>query len=235
MNHGKKNLIMQVKPDCSGHRERLRRRYEKCGIENWQDYEILELLLTCIISRLDTKPLAKRLIKRFKTFSGVLEASPDEMVLIEGVGKKTALFLHLLKDICAVYLKEDLVRHDVLSSPRAVYDYLKVSLKGSRNEEFKVIFLNSRNVPVAIEKIQEGTVDRSVVYPRKIVEQALRHRAVSVIFSHNHPGGALNPSDEDRVITRKLKEALSTVDITVLDHIIISSKGYLSFKEEKLI
>jgi len=231
----KENFNQSSKSDYSGHRKRLRERYKKVKLKGWQDYEILELLLTYVIPRKDTKPVAKRLIRSFKSLSGVLETPKEDLQEIEGVGERTALLFDLLKQSSVKYLKENLDNRDILSSPEAVYNYLRASLKGCKNEELKAIFLNSRNAPIAIEKIQEGTVNKSVVYPRKVIEQALRHKAVSVIFAHNHPGGSLKPSFDDREMTERLKSALNTVDIALLDHIIISSQGYFSFKEKKLI
>lgn len=228
-------FIQPQKPDYLGHRARLRERYKKTDFETWPDYEILELILTYAIPRRDTKSIAKRLVKRFKNLSGVLDASREDLKEIKGVGENASILLNLFKPISAIYLKENLYKRNLLSSPQAVYEYLRASLKGSKDEEFKVIFLNNRNEPMAIEKIHEGTVNKSVVYPRKIVEGALKHKATSVIFAHNHPGGSLKPSFEDQEVTRKLITALKTVDIEVLDHIIISSQGYLSFKEEKII
>lgn len=223
-----------VKPDYIGHRKRIKAKYKTNGIKGWLDYEILEFALSFAISRKNTKPIAKKLLSRFKTINGVLDADRKELQKVYGVSEHTALFLNFLKDIAVIYLEKGLYKKDLLSSPEVVYDYLKASLKGSADEEFKVVFLNSRNHLLGIETIQRGTVNRSVVYPRKIVERALHNHATGVIIAHNHPGGSLKPSEDDCKITKAIKEALKTVDTVLLDHIIIGGNGYFSFKENSI-
>lgn len=131
-------------------------------------------------------------------------------------------------------MRKDSIKKDLVSSPDIVCDYLKASLKGVADEEFKVVFLNSRNRLLAVETIQKGTVNKSVVYPRKIVERALHNHATGVIIAHNHPGESLEPSEDDYRITKAIKEALRTVDVILLDHIVIGGNGYFSFRENSL-
>lgn len=222
------------KPSYIGHRQRIKEKYEKSGIDGWLDYEVLELVLSYAIPRKDTKPIAKELISRFKTINGVLDSDIKELRTINGISNHTALFLNLLKDIAILYLEKGLHNKDMLSSPQVVYDYLKASLKGAVDEEFKTLFLDSRNQLIAIETLKTGTVNRSVVYPRKIVEQALYNHAAGVIIAHNHPAGTLQPSQDDSTITNAVKTALETIDIVLLDHIIIGGNGYFSFKANGL-
>lgn len=220
-----------TKPTHLDHRQRMKKKYKANGIRGWLDYEILEFALFYAIGRRDTKPLAKELLSRFKTINGVLDADLKDLKEIDGISEHTALFLKFLKDMSSCYLEKGLYNEDLLSSPQLVYDYLKVTLKGNPDEEFKALFLNSRNRLLALESIQKGTVNKSSIYPRKIVERALYHHAVSVIVAHNHPGESLKPSADDRKVTQALAEALKTVEITLLDHIIIGGQGYFSFKE----
>ena len=152
-----------------------------------------------------------------------------------GISEHAALFFGLLKDIAILYLEGGLHNKNLLSSPEVVYAYLKASLKGSVNEEFKTLFLNRTNQLIAVETLQTGTVNRSVVYPRKIVERALYHHAVGVIIAHNHPAGTLKPSQDDCAVTKTIKNALKTVEISLLDHIIIGDNDYLSFNEGSLL
>ena len=224
-----------MKQNYFGHRQRIKDKYKKSGIDSWQDYEILELALSYAILRKDTKPIAKELIKRFKTLNGVLDADNKELGRVVGISDHTALFLKLLKDITILYLKKDLHKKDLLSSSEVVFDYLKGSLKGSVDEEFRSLFLNSRNQLIESETLQIGTVNKSVVYPRKIVERALHHHAVGVIIAHNHPAGTLEPSKEDCLVTKVIKDALKTVDIKLLDHIIIGGNDYFSFSKKGLL
>ena len=202
----------------AGHRQRIKDKYKKSGIDGWLDYEVLELVLSYAIARKDTKPIAKELMSRFKTINGVLDADSRELESVPGISEHTTLFLKLLKDITVLYLKNDLYNKDLLSSPELVFDYLKVSLKGCVDEEFEAIFLNGRNQLIAVEALQTGTVNRSAIYPRKIVERALYHHAVGVIIAHNHPAGTLTPSKEDCAVTKSIKDALKTVEISLLDH-----------------
>ena len=222
------------KPSYLGHRQRIKEKYEKSGIDGWLDYEVLELALSYAIPRKDTKPIAKELISRFKTINGVLDSDIKELRTINGISNHIALFLNLLKDIAILYLEKGLHNKDLLSSPQVVYDYLKASLKGAVDEEFKTLFLDSRNQLIAVETLKTGTVNRSVVYPRKIVERALYNHAAGVVIAHNHPAGTLQPSQDDIKITNAIKTALETVDIVLLDHIIIGGNGYFSFKANGL-
>lgn len=223
-------MIEAKKPSYIGHRQRIKEKYKKSGIDGWLDYEVLELALSYAIPRKDTKPIAKELISRFKTINGVLDSDIKELRTVTVISEHMALFLKLLKDVAILYMENGIHNRDLLSSPQVVYDYLKVSLKGAVDEEFKMLFLDSRNQLIAVETFKTGTVNRSVVYPRKVVERALYNHAVGVIIAHNHPAGMLQPSQDDRGVTKAIKEALKTVDITLLDHIIIGSNDYYSFR-----
>ena len=228
-------MVALSKPTYIGHRSRIKEKYEKSGLHGWHDYEVLELALSYSIARKDTKGIAKELLGKFKTLNGVLDADSKALQSIKGLSKHSALFLKLLKDVSALYMEKGLHKRDLLSDPQAVCAYLKVALKGLSDEVFCMIFLDGRNQLIERETLKTGTVNRAVVFPRKIVERALYHHAVSVIVAHNHPSGALEPSQEDRDITRAIKEALKTVDITLLDHIIIGGNGYLSFSDKRFI
>lgn len=223
-------MIEMKKPSYIGHRQRIKEKYEKSVIDGWLDYEVLELALSYAIPRKDTKPIAKELLSRFKTINGVLNADQKDLTAISGISTHTAVFLSFLKDVAVLYAKNGLHNRDLLASPQVVYDYLKVSLKGAVDEEFKILFLDNRNQLITVETFKTGTVNRSVVYPRKVVERALYNHAIGVIVAHNHPSGTLQPSQDDLEITKVIKEALKTVDITLLDHIIIGNNDYYSFR-----
>jgi len=222
------------KPDYIGHRQRMKEKYEKSGLKSWLDYEILEFALYYAIPRKDTKSIANELLAKFKTLNGVFNADKKELESVVGISKHTAIFLGFLKDISILYLEKGIHGRDLLSSPKLVVDYLKASLKGLANEEFKMLFLDSRNQLIAMETCRNGTVNRSYVFPRKVVESALYHHAVGVIIAHNHPAGSLEPSEEDYIVTRSIQKALKTLDINLLDHIIIGGNEYFSFKENHI-
>ena len=223
------------RPHWWGHRERLRERFLRTGAKGLQDYELLELLLSYAIPRKDVKPQAKELLRRFGSLAGVLDAPLEEVQEVKGIGPRAAALLRLAKEMGEVYLGERMRGVDVLSSPSRVVDFCLFRLKGEGEEKFMVIYLNVKNEVMDYEVIQEGTVDRSVVYPRRVAEKALRRRAASVIVVHNHPSGHPDPSPEDRGITRELVEALRPLEIRLLDHIIVGKRGYFSFRERGIL
>ena len=218
-----------------GHRERLRERFQRAGAQGLQDYELLELLLTYSIPRKDVKPAAKELIKRFGSFSGVFDADPKELEYVPGVGSASATLVKLVKETFCKYLAEGMKKKNLLSSPRAVVDFARVKLAGLSHEAFMVIYLNIKNEVIDYEMIHEGTVDRAVIYPRRLIEAALTHHAAGLLLAHNHPSGHPEASGDDQRITRAIIKAAATVDIKVIDHIIVGKNGYFSFLEEHLL
>jgi DNA repair protein RadC len=226
---------MEEKPDYLGHRQRLRARFQKNGIDGLHDYEMLELLLTYAISRKDVKPLAKELIRRFGSLSGVFDAQPKELETVGGIGPISSTLIRLMKEICAIYLADKLKEKDVLSSPQAVLDFARMKMAGLPNEAFMIIFLNTKNKVLDYKIFQEGTVDHSVIYPRRIIEESLARHATGLILVHNHPSGDCTPSPEDKQLTRALVEAAQPLAIRVLDHIIVGKEGFLSFTEHRLM
>lgn len=227
--------VREGRPHWWGHRERLRERFLRAGAKGLQDYELLELLLSYAIPRKDVKPQAKELLRRFGSLAAVLDAPLEEVQEVKGIGPRAATLLRLAKEMGEVYLGERMRGVDVLSSPSRVVDFCLFRLKGEGEEKFMVIYLNVKNEVMDYEVIQEGTVDRSVVYPRRVAEKALRRRAASVIVVHNHPSGHPDPSPEDRRITRELVEALRPLEIRLLDHIIVGKRGYFSFREKGIL
>lgn len=220
-----------------GHRKRLRERYLKLGYKGLEEYEFLELILTYSIKMKDCKGLAKKLLEKFKNISGVLNASIEELEEIEGIGKETAIYLKVLNDI---FLNENFrktKKKDILSikGKRDLIEYLKTDMGDIKNEEFKIIYLNNDNKIVCDEVIFKGTINRSVIYPRKIMERVINTKARGVIFVHNHPSGNLTPSKKDIEITLEMQELLEKIDVKLLDHIIVSEDDYYSFQENGMI
>lgn len=216
----------------AGHRSRLRERFRKAGLSGFHDYEVLELLLTFAIPRRDMKPSAKELIRKFGGLRGVFDASIEELQEVPGVGPNAAIMVKFLKEAASLYLKEKIRKMPLLDSPEAVIEYCRHSLQGQRNELFQVIYLKARNEIIEVETVAEGTVDFTAVYPRKIIEGALRHNAVGLVFVHNHPGGAAEGSDGDRRLTQALVQAAKAVGVSVYDHVIIGQDGHFSFREQ---
>lgn len=222
--------------DYLGHRKRLRERYVKNGYEALQDYEIIELLLTFVKQRVDTKPLAKQLIKKYGTIEEILKADIKDLKETEGVGDVTAVFLNFIGDIAACSFKDKAEKQKIsFKNKNQLISYLRNDIGFSKNEEFKVLFLNSVNEIIETEILFTGTIDKSAVYPRKILERALYHNARSIVFVHNHPSGNVSPSQKDIELTEEMKKFFKIVDINVLDHIIITKNSHFSFLEEGII
>jgi len=222
-------------PHYKGHRERLRARFLNGGSESLHDYELLELLLTYAIPMQDVKPLAKDLLSHFRSFAGVLDASLNELMRVKGLSEYSATLIPLVKACAEYYLKEQTIQRKSIPSLPVLVDYCRTSMGGLKDEEFRVIYLNSQNEIITEETIQEGTVDQTVVYPRKVLEGALRHKATGLILVHNHPSGKLTPSTADRELTRAIIQAAQPLSITVHDHLIIAKQGYYSMAEHHLI
>ena len=218
--------------DVIGHRERLRERFSRSGFEGFHDYEVLELLLTYAIPRVDVKPIAKRLLKVFGTLAGVFDAPLAELKQIEGMGERGAVFLTLVRQVEVRYLASDLPGKSVFDRPEKVKAHLRLLVQGRGMECFGAIFTDQQNRHVATQILFEGTVDRAAVYPRNLMKRALELDAKGMIIFHNLPGGTPRASDEDINLTRRMTEAGSPLDIKVLDHFLIAGTEVLSFKEK---
>ncbi len=217
---------------AAGHRERLRERFSGSGFEGFHDYEVLELLLTYAIPRVDVKPIAKRLLKVFGTLAGVFDAPLAELKEIEGMGERGAVFLTLVRQVEVRYLASDLPGKSVFDRPEKVRAHLRLLVQGRGMECFGAIFTDQQNRHVATQILFEGTVDRAAVYPRNLMKRALELDAKGMILFHNHPGGTPRASDEDIHLTRRMAEAGAPLDIKVLDHFLIAGTEVLSFKEK---
>jgi DNA repair protein RadC len=223
------------KPHYHGHRQRLRSRFLKGGAAALQDYELLELLLTYALPRADVKPLAKDLLRHFGSFTRVLDATPEALMEVSGLKESSAALIRLVKSCSEHYLKEDALQRQKIASLASLVDYCRTAMGGLMDEQFRVIFLNSQNEIIAEEIVQEGTVNQTVVYPRKVLELALKHKATGLILVHNHPSGHLTPSAADRELTRALVNASRPLNLTVHDHLIISRQGYFSLAEQNML
>jgi DNA repair protein RadC len=205
-------------------------------LDSFQDYEVVELLLTYALARVDTKPLAKDLLKGFGSLRGIMEAPVEELKKIQGISEHTALLFKLLKASSERYLRDRLLASEnVITSPGDLVTYCQSKMGWLKDEQFRLIYLNTRNQIIEEEVLQEGTVDQTVVYPRKVMERALQLKATALILVHNHPGGSPYPSPEDRDLTRTLAQAARNLQIKVHDHLIIGREGHFSFLENNLL
>ena len=226
---------MTFSKEGTGHRQRLRERFLKAGLDSLRDYEIVELLLTLGTPRRDCKKPARDLLAEFGSLRAVLEASSADLKKIKGIGPANVFGLKLIRAVIDRYLKDRIIERDFIESSEQVIEFLSHTLSFRDRETFLVIYLNGRNQILASEELFTGTLTTSAVYPREVVKKALSNKAAALIFVHNHPSGNLNPSKEDIAITKKLKAAVATIDIAVHDHIIVAGNGHYSMADHGLL
>ena len=218
-----------------GHRQRLRERFLNSGLDGFQDYEVIELLLTLGTPRKDCKDAAKAALAKFKTLQRVLEAPTREICKVNGLGPKNVFGLKLIKAVSERYLEKKLIKKDPVNNSKELFEYLYHSIRDKAREYFKIIFLDSKNRVISSETHSRGSVTASSVYPREVIQSALKHNAAALIFAHNHPSGDPKPSPEDVAITRQLVFAGNVMGITIHEHIIIGDAGYFSFADHGYI
>jgi len=195
-----------------------------------EDYELLELMLFGAQPRGDTKPTAKALLKRFKTFGAVISAAPDELMDVEGMGEAGVVALKAVRAAAVRLSREELLERTVLSSWQQVVDYCRSQLAHEKTERFHLLFLDRKNALIADEAQSRGTVDHTPVYPREVVKRALELGASALILVHNHPSGDTTPSQADIAVTREVVAAATPLGIEVHDHIIVGREGHSSLR-----
>ncbi len=218
-----------------GHRARLRDKFLDGGIERFSDEEVIEFLLSLGTPRRDVKLPAREALKRFESLSGVLSAPMDQLTEIHGIGERNALYLHLVHQVSARYLRDRARNRPFFGSSRAVFDYLFHTMRDLKREVFKVLLLNRKNELISDRDLFFGSLTGSAVYPREVMTLALEHRAAALVFVHNHPSGDPAPSQEDHKLTRELVWAARLLTIQVLDHVVIGHNTYYSFADQGLI
>jgi DNA repair protein RadC len=218
----------------SGHRSRIFERYEKSGIAAFHDYEILELFLTMIIPRKDVKPLAKDLISKYKSINGVLSAPQRELEETDGLGKRSVLLIKFIKDMQGFCLKEEIIKREFrIKTKNDIAQYLSFNF-GNLQEEYLILFLlDAKNGVISAEIAQQGSVVNCPIQPRKLFDRALQVKAAGVIIAHNHPANSPTPSDLDWNLTRKIAQVGETLEIPLIDHVIIAGKDVLSMRENQ--
>ena len=227
--------MSEVKPHYHGHRARLRQRLLEKGGESLADYEVLECLLFGAKPRGDVKPLAKALIDRFGSLGAVLAAAPHDLQKVTGMGEASAAALKVAAEAGRRMAREEVIDRPVLSSWDKLLKYCRTALGHEKVERFHLLFLDRKNVLIADEVQQRGTVDHTPVYPREVVKRALELSASALIMVHNHPSGDPTPSRADIAMTQEVKEAAEKLGIAVHDHVIISKSGHNSFRSLGLL
>lgn len=217
-----------------GHRQRLRDRFLDRGLDGFRDDEVLELLLTFGTPRSDCKEAARLALAEFGSFAAVFESSIPALQVIPGIGPKNSFAIHFVQAVARRYLKERLQGKRYLHSSAEVREYLLHSMRSLKKEVFTVIYLDSSHAIIDSEIIAEGTINVNTVYPRELISRALEQNAAALIVAHNHPSGSLDPSPQDRHLTRTLCLLCSLMQIQLLDHLIIG-EGSFSFADQGLM
>ena len=223
------------KEDNREHRERLRQKFLTAGIAAFHEYEAVEFLLTCAIPRRDVKPQAKALLRKFGSLRGIVDAEIGDLERISGVGKKSAIVIKFIKEFAAFYLMQKAKEKPQIACTSELLDFVRMAMGGKKDEEFCVIYLDAQNQIIEFETVQQGIANQAVVYPRQVLERALRKKASALILAHNHPSGHVRPSDADIRLTRTIQETARALDILIHDHIIIGENRFFSFREEGIM
>lgn len=214
------------------HRQRLRERFLEGGARAMPDYELLELVLFRAIPRRDVKPLARALLERFGDFNAVLSAPVAQLRAVPGAGEAVATELKIVEAASQRLARARMMRRQVISSWDALLDYCHTTMSHRDTEQFRLFFLDTKNVLIADEEQASGTVDHVPVYPREVVRRALELNASALILVHNHPSGDPTPSEADIDMTRRIRAAAETMGIVLHDHLIIGRSCELSFRAQ---
>lgn len=227
-------LTKENRPHYLGHRSRLKQRLKKDS-RALADYEILELLLSYANPRRDAKPLAKALIARFGTLRGVYQARMSELSSVDGFGEGLEAFWTLWREFLARLGEQDVAERVLVDDAAVVADLARERLGHLASEEFWVLLLDGANKVLGWERVSQGTVDQTPVYPREVLALALTRQAAGLIMVHNHPGGDPKPSQTDREITRQVALAAHGLGVKVLDHVIVAGRSFFSFKKARMM
>jgi len=215
--------------------ERPREKLLTHGATTLSDAELLAIFLRTGMAGKSAVDLARELLKNFGSLTSLFATDQDTFCQTPGMGIAKYTQLQAVMEMARRALGDELKNGDVLHSPEVVRNYLRLTLNYKEHEVFIAIFLDTRNRTIATEEMFNGTLTQTSVYPREVVKRALHHNAAAVIFAHNHPSGAAEPSQADKTLTQSLKKALALVEVKVLDHFIIGNGATMSFAENGLI
>ena len=226
-----------MKPHYHGHRARLRERFRRSGFTGFAEHEVVELILTLAIPRSDMKEPAKALLQRFGGLRGILDAPLPELQSVKGIGEIAATALHIIRESATLYLQEASEAEEALHDSEHLSDFWRMRIGALQHEVFAVAYLDSayRLLRNGVEVLQEGTIDRATVYPRRVVEAALKRQAAALVLAHNHPNGNVQPTEHDKIVTRAIVLAAETIRLRIVDHLIVSSKETFSFRKAGLL
>ncbi len=211
-----------------GHRKRLKARFIKSGLDDFEPHNVLELLLFYSVPRKDTNPLAHKLINRFGSLSGVFDAKPEELMKVDGITENTAVLISMIPQVARKYLEDKVEAVNIIGSYNDIGKYLMPKFVGRTVETIMLAALDNKNKIISCSIVAEGESDKANLSRRKIMEEAIRVDATRVILAHNHPRGFAMPSDEDIFLTREIYSLLKSVGIELVDHIIFAEDDFVS-------
>jgi DNA repair protein RadC len=223
------------KPHYLDHRTRLRSRFIEQGIISLQPYEIIELFLTFVIPQKDVKPAAKQAIEKFKTIKGFFDADEKELSEIPYFKDKALSLRKFIKEVSLQYQKEQVEQLPISISRVDLIQYCKNKLGFKKNEEFWIISLDSKNAIIKEDLISKGLTDKATVYPKQVIETAIKNGSCSILLLHNHTNGNPKPSEQDINITKAIDIPARILNISIYDHLIIADDKYFSFRENNTI
>lgn len=219
-----------------GHRQRLKEKFLKSeNMLSLHDYELVELILFNAIPRKDVKPLAKMLLGKFGNLQNIVHAERRHFLSVEGTTDTVYMQFKLMREVFNRVLQERSMKQNVINSWTSLLEYLKFNMSCLKTEQFRTLFLNSKNILIADEVMSNGTIDQTSVYPREILKRIIFHDAGAIILVHNHPSGNSKPSEADILLTKQIVDACSIIGARVHDHVIIGSNQYFSFKSHVLL
>lgn len=218
-----------------GHRERMKQEFLQGGLAHFSEPRVLELLL--FYSRLqgDVNPLAHRLLDAFGSLAGVLDAPPEALAKVPGVGENTVVLLKLLPAIAARYLASRTNAEMILSDSASLHELFLPYFFGARNEMSYLACFDSKLKLLGVKKISEGSPNANEISIRKISTEALALNATVVVLAHNHPSGLATPSEEDIFTTRYIQDSLRPLGITLYDHVILADGEMVSLKDSRYL
>ena len=211
-----------------GHRKRLKERFLKSGLADFEDHNILELLLFFSVPRSDTNEIGHKLLKKFGSLSNVFDAPIDELCKVDGIGMHSATLIKMIPELCNIYHTDKTENVTIVSSTNMAGRYFVPRFMGKTNEEVHIMLLDDKKKVIKCEMISKGTVNASAVSIRKIAAEALNNNATGVVIAHNHPGGIALPSTSDVLITKRIFNALKLMDIQLCDHIVVADGDFVS-------
>lgn len=218
-----------------GHRQRLQKRFLQQGIAGFEPVNVLELLLFFAHKRCDTNEMAHRLLDRFGSFAGVLDAPYDSLLEVEGIGPSSAMLIKLAQAIVGFYQSDRTADYAVITGSADAGEFFVSRLFGRQNEEVHVLLLDDKNKVLRAAKLFEGTVNMAPISIKKVVAEVVATNATGVILAHNHPGGLALPSQNDRQATAQLMQALQLLNVRLVDHIIVAEDNYVSMADTGLL